>query len=138
MSDELLADLRSDEGWRPSAYLDHLGYVTIGYGFLIDAKKGGELPKSVAEVWLRHAVNERLEQLERRWSAYSKQPEDVQRALGNMVYQMGVDGVLGFRTMLAALAVGDRARAAEAALESRWAKQTPERAQRVVALIRGS
>jgi lysozyme len=139
VSDELLADLREDEGWSPFVYRDSHPdkYQTIGYGFLVDSRKGVGLPKPVAEFWLRYAVNERLEQFGKLWSAYDKQPADVQRALGNMVYQLGVSGVLAFKKMLAALEAGDRIAAAEAALDSRWSQQTPKRAKKVAALIRG-
>ena len=63
--------------------------------------------------------------------------EDVQRALANMVYQLGVQGVCNFRLMLEALEDGDRVEAADEALDSRWAEQTPKRAWRVANLIRG-
>jgi lysozyme len=138
MTDQLLADLRADEGWNPYAYQDHLGYWTLGYGFLVDAGKGVGLPKAVAEFWLRYAINERLEQLQRLWPPYETQHEDVRRALGNMAYQLGPAGVLKFRNMLAALELGDRASAAKHALDSTWAKQTPARARRVAELIRGA
>jgi lysozyme len=138
--DDLLADLRSDEGWRAFPYRDSHPdkYQTIGYGFLIDERKGVGLPRPVAEFWLRYAVNERLAELQRRWPALKDQPPDVQRALGNMVYQLGASGVVAFRKMLAALEAGDRTAAADAALDSKWATQTPARAQRVVALLKGA
>lgn len=136
-TDTLMADLRDDEGWRPHPYPDHLGYLTIGYGFLIDPRRGGGLPRPVAEFWLRYAVNERVDALRKQWPAFDDQPLEVKRALGSMAYQMGADGVLKFKRMLAALEAGDRATAADEALESEWAKQTPERANRMAALIRG-
>jgi lysozyme len=54
-----------------------------------------------------------------------------------MAYQMGVSGVLKFADMLAALERGERAAAATHALQSIWATQTPKRAKRIAALIRG-
>ncbi len=143
--DTLAADLRDDEGWRPYAYDDANGqpvaghgWVTIGFGFLVDARKGVGLPKPVAEFWLKYAINERLDDMRRRWPAFDSQPDDVQRAIGNMAYQMGPAGVIAFTKMLAALERGDRAQAADEALESTWAKQTPKRAKKVAAMIRGS
>ena len=44
---------------------------------------------------------------------------------------MGVEGVQGFSKMIAALQVGDYPRAADEALDSLWAKQTPARARDV-------
>ena len=43
MNAKLIKDLKRDEGWVPHAYKDSLGFWTIGYGFLIDEKRGGEL-----------------------------------------------------------------------------------------------
>jgi lysozyme len=143
-TDALLADIKADEGWLPYGYDDRTsepvscsGWLTIGYGFLIDSRKGVGLPRPVAEFWLRYAVNERVEELQRRWPAFKDQPEAVQLALANMAYQMGVSGVLKFADMLAALERGERAAAATHALQSIWATQTPKRAKRIAALIRG-
>jgi lysozyme len=138
MTDEVLDDLRDEEGWRAHPYHDHLGVLTIGYGFVIDPKKkGGGLPRPVAEFWLRYAVNERTDALRKLWPAFDDQPSDVKRALTLMAFQMGADGVSKFRRMLAALAAGDRVTAAEEALDSEWAEQTPARAKRVSRLIGG-
>lgn len=137
MFDQLLEELKSDEGWRAEPYQDHLGYWTIGFGFLIDARKPVRLPREVGEVWLRYEAERRYEALLGRFPWLEDQPDDVKRALTNMSYQLGVNGVSHFRRMLAALEMGDRRGAAEEALDSRWAKQTPARAERVAGLIRG-
>ena len=135
---DLIDDLKRDEGWRASVYQDTEKYWTIGYGFLVDPSKGGELPKHIGDIWLAHAVEDLWNQLIARIPWLMDQPADVQRALGNMAYQLGASGVVGFRNMLAALLDGDRELAADEALDSKWAKQTPNRAARVAALIRGT
>lgn len=137
MIDALLADLRRDEGWRPFVYKDHLGFDTIGYGFLVDPRKGVGLPQEIGNQWLEFALETRWNQLLARAPWILEQPEDVQRALGNMVYQLGVDGLLAFVNTLALIKQGDRTLAANEALKSKWATQTPERANRVARLIRG-
>ena len=58
-------------------------------------------------------------------------------ALREMAYQMGVPRVMGFKRMLAALERKDWQRAADEALDSRWAEQTPARAQRVALKMHG-
>ena len=136
-TDPLLDTLRSDEGWRPFVYDDTEGFATIGYGFLIDARKGVGLPRPVAEFWLRYAVNERLAELQRLWPAFNDQPTDVQLALGALAYQLGPAGVMGFKRMLAALAAGDRGTAADELLDSKLAKQAPARTERTARLLRG-
>lgn len=137
-TDALLDTLRAEEGWRPYAYDDSEGFATIGYGFLIDARKGVGLPRPVAEFWLRYAVNERLAELQRLWPAFKDQPADVQLALGNLAYNVGVSGVLGFKKMLGALERGDRTEAAEHLLDSRYTTQVPNRAGRLARLLRGA
>jgi lysozyme len=133
----LLDQIKQDEGWREHVYQDHLGYDTIGYGFLVDERRGGGMPREVGEFWLRFIIGRLTEELPRRWPAWRDQPEGVQDALLNMAYQLGVTGLLGFAKMLAALEAGDRQKAADEALDSRWASQTPNRARRVAAMIRG-
>lgn len=130
-------DLKRDEGWVPHAYQDHLGYWTIGYGFLIDKRKGGRLPKHIGNQWLQWEIEQRWRELTDAEPWLDDQPEDVQRALANMAYQLGVSGVLRFRKMLQALRDGNREKAAQEALDSLWAAQTPARAERVAELIRG-
>ena len=49
--------------------------------------------------------------------------------VGLMVYQMGRSGTAKFEKMLAALKAGDNKTAAREMLNSKWAKQTPSRAQ---------
>lgn len=137
MLEQLVEDLKVEEGWRSEPYQDHLGFWTVGFGFLVDVRKPWRLPKQVGEIWLRFEAERRYEGLLDRLPWLMDQPDDVKRALTNMAYQLGVNGVLGFRRMLAALELGDRRGAAEEALDSKWHRQTPERAQRVAALIRG-
>ena len=137
MRQQLRADLIRDEGWRAHAYQDTEGFWTIGYGFLVDSRRGNGLPKHIADQWLDYLIREKIALLRSRWPAFDEQPEEVQRAIGNMVYQLGVGGVMGFRRMLAALEDGDRKEAARQALDSRWARQTPNRAHRVASLICG-
>lgn len=129
-------DLKRDEGWSPHAYQDHLGFWSIGYGFLIDERRGGRLPRHIALAWLEWEIQERWNLLTTEIPWLDEQPEQVQRALANMAYQLGVSGVLGFRKMLAALRDGDREKSAQEALRSCWAAQTPARAQRIAEMIR--
>lgn len=56
--------------------------------------------------------------------------EDRQSIIISMAYQMGIKGVLGFGNMWSAIRKGDWDKAADEALDSRWARQTPARAHR--------
>ena len=51
--------LLQEEGFRRSAYTDHLGFWTIGIGKLIDAKKGGGITLAEAFFLLRNEISEK-------------------------------------------------------------------------------
>lgn len=134
--EEILETLKRDEGWSSFVYRDTLGYETIGYGFLVDERKSGGMPKEVGEFWLRYNVDGVVNNLRRTIPHFVNMPEDVQHALVNMAYQMGTAGLLSFEKMLAALKAKNYTLAAHEALDSRWAKQTPNRAGRVADMIK--
>lgn len=139
MLDRLVEHLKREEGFVPHVYKDHLGYDTLGYGFLVDEKKGGRIPEQIAEEWLHLIAMQYWCALTAKHTWLLEQPEDVQIAIGSMAYQMGVKGVLGFEDMLGALKRGDREAAADFGLDSDWAREdTPARAKRVTDLIRGT
>lgn len=49
-------DLFDDEGYRKSAYQDHLGFWTIGIGTLIDERKGAGITVDEAKYLLRNRL----------------------------------------------------------------------------------
>jgi len=66
-----------------------------------------------------------------------RQLDPVQKeALTEMVFQMGKTGTLGFNKMLSALQNNDYETAYKEALDSKWAKQTPQRANEVANRLR--
>jgi lysozyme len=134
---KLKGEIRKEEGWKGTAYQDSLGYWTIGFGFLVDARKSDSLPMAVADVWLDYKIQEKVNALDAQIPWWKNQPEEVQQALVNMAYQLGVEGLLKFKTTLSLLEAGDREGAANSAMKSLWAKQTPARAKRVTDQIRG-
>ena len=135
--DRTVADLKTDEGWSAFPYRDSLGYLTLGYGFLVDERKGGGLPREVGQMWLRFLVENVADDLDRALPWLRNSPEHVQRALLNMAYQMGVEGLLKFRNTLPLIQAGRYDEAADRALQSVWARQTPNRARRVTDMLRG-
>ncbi|WWS25262.1 hypothetical protein vBKpnAMK6_00308 [Klebsiella phage vB_Kpn_AM_K6] len=63
--------------------------------------------------------------------------DDVRRAaLINMVFQMGVGGVAGFPASMKLLAAKKWDAAAKELANSRWYRQTPNRARRVIETMR--
>lgn len=135
MKGQIIKDLKRDEGFVPHAYQDHLGYWTLGYGFLVDERKGG-IPDDVAEYWLDRNVDMLIASLRAALPCFDEYPEGVRRALCNMCYQLGLSGLLNFRDTLSLLNEGKYTEAADEALNSKWANQTPNRAKRVTGWMR--
>lgn len=139
--DELKEELKQDEGrvvrnGRHVVYADHLSYWTIGYGRLVDRRRGGGLREHEAEFLLENDIQEKYQQLRDNIEFFDRLPEGVQMSLMNMAFQLGVSGLLNFKRMIDALAIGHFERAFVEALDSKWARQTPERAMRVAQRIR--
>lgn len=120
-----------DEGDQPSVYQDNLGYWTLGIGFLVDARKGGVLPPEVRDFWFNYIIGDREDALRAALPWFATLDEARQGVLLNMAYQLGSEGVLKFTDTLAKVRDGRYADAANAMLQSDWAKQTPKRAKRL-------
>lgn len=131
MKAELTKQLRRDEGEVLHVYNDSLGYATIGVGRLIDKRKGGGITPEESAYLLSNDIDKREAELLRRAPWMANLDPVRFGALLNMAFQMGVDGLLGFRNTLAMVRDGDYSGAAAGMLESTWAKQTPERAKRI-------
>lgn len=132
MNVDLTRQLRLDEGERATVYPDSLGFWTIGVGRLVDPRKAGAgLRPSEISFLLANDIDDRTAWL----SAALPWTEtlDVARrgALLNMSFQLGKEGLLGFKNTLRLIQAGRYEDAARAMLESRWALQTPERAHRL-------
>ena len=128
--------LKRDEGEVLHAYQDHLSYWTIGIGILIDKRKGGGLRPEESEFIFNNRLRILNEQLDRRIPWIGKLDPVRRGVLVNMAFQMGIDGLLGFRNTLAMVERGDYAGAARGMLNSLWAKQTPARANRLSVQMR--
>ena len=142
--DKLISDLQRDEGWRSylyddangrpivSGYTVH-GHPTIGFGFALDvspltqAEAMPILESRSANMWQSLRVAEP-------W--VDNLPEPVQRALGNMVYNMGITTLLKFNTFLGMLRQGNYAGAADDLSTTAWFGQVGARAARIQDLIR--
>lgn len=123
--------LRRDEGEVLHAYTDSLGYLTIGIGRLIDKRKGGGISEEESAYLFANDLECKLAEVRRRIPWFDRLDESRQGVLINMAFQMGVDGLLGFKNTLAMVERGDYEAAADGMLHSLWARQTPNRAKRL-------
>ena len=151
--------LKQDEGYKETVYWDTEGYPTIGIGHLILKKKTKDMREINRELssHVGRIVNdgkiggsEVLALFERDLAAIQRTMMAVpalasvyveldavrKTAIENMVFQMGAIGVSKFPGMLRALKAKDWNMAYKQALDSSWAKQTPNRAKRVVRVLK--
>lgn len=128
--------IKSDEGLVLHAYKDSLGFLTIGYGRLIDKRKNGGITQQEAEYLLSHDIAEKLGQLHAQLPWITKLNDARKGVLLNMSFQLGVAGLLGFKSTLAKIEAGDYEGASTSMLKSKWATQTPNRAQRMADQMR--
>ena len=119
--------IKAEEGFRRHPYTDTRGTLTIGYG--TDISEG--ITRAEAETLLLGRLSSTQAALRRRLEGWSGFPHSTRDALTDMGYQLGPLGVARFTDMLAALRAGDCATAKAAALDSQWARETPQRARRV-------
>ena len=121
----LIQSIKQHEGFSPKPYPDPIhGWEvpTFGYGFTY-------LDEEEADYLLHRRIMQTKARLSKAKGFFIQLPETVQEVLVEMAYQMGVSGLLKFKKMWAALAERDYETAAKEALDSRWAKQTPNRAK---------
>lgn len=127
--------IKLHEGFRPYAYKDSLGYLTIGYGFLIDQAKGGAMPRPVADFWLDYELNEKDKELRAALPWVSSLDEVRHYVLLDMAYNLGIGGLLQFAQTLASVKNGEYHKAAGQMLQSKWAGQVGTRATRLAKMM---
>ena len=135
---QLRTDLKRDEGTVLHAYQDSLGYWTIGSGILIDERKGGGITDGENDFLLDNRITKTINELDDNIPWLGTKSDGVQRALVNMAYEMGVDGILKFHEMLAAIKDDNYEEAAQQAQNSLWAQQLNDdgRVQRIMSLLK--
>ena len=124
--------IASEEGFSDVLYICPAGYKSIGYGFNLDATR---MPLEVADLWLDLNIQE----LKRRLAHFewlSKLDEPRQIVIYDMAYQLGINGMLAFTSMINSLRAERYHEAAEHLLDSRYARQTPNRAMRNAEILR--
>lgn len=128
----LREDLIRDEGRRKFLYRCTAGKLSGGVGHNFD---DNGIPDVIIDALLDYDIAVVKADLAKNFPWLQHRPDSIRRALGNMCFQLGINGLLKFKKMLHALEIGDYAGAKREALDSQWAQQTPERAKRVTDLF---
>ncbi len=131
--DKLLESVKKHEGYRNKVYLDTLGKRTVGVGHLC-VEDFWEDDKEYEESFLMEILEKDLQSAIDQADDMCKDlkiSSDAKILIIEMIFQLGGNGVSKFRKMWQALQQDppDYAEASVQMLDSRWAKQTPNRAQ---------
>ncbi|HJW82425.1 MAG TPA: glycoside hydrolase family protein [Acidiferrobacterales bacterium] len=130
MNEELLRQqLTRDEGVRLKPYRCTAGKLSIGIGRNLDDV--GVSP-SEAEYMLHNDILGVQVDLDRNLPWWRDLSENRQLVLCNMAFNMGIQGLLGFKNTLAAMQRGDIEAAASGMGSSKWAVQVGPRATRLI------
>ena len=128
----------------PQEVRDLWGYLGMDYGqdWILSLLGGGEMPQSVRGLWLKVIIEENAEIIDHCFHTeydvyFQGLPDDARIVIQDMAYQMGINGMFKFESMLKAIAKDSYLDAAIHLLDSNYARQTPERANRNADLLRG-
>jgi lysozyme len=141
--EELMEQLKIDEGCVYELYNDHLGYPTFGIGHLVtesDPEHGQEIGTPVSEsrvvVAFDQDVQTVLSDCAILYSDFDDLPEEAQQIIANMMFNLGRPRLSAFKGMKAGVDARDWNEAADQMVDSRWYKQVGARAERLVERMR--
>jgi len=131
--------LREDEGVKTTVYKDTEKHLTVGVGHKVLDSDNLQLGSVIDEDTLDRmlsddasaAVNNTMD-LVADWEGLSS---NVKHVLSNMTFQLGKKGMSEFSKTIDFVDAGDFKAAAVEMLDSDWAKQTPNRANKMADLM---
>ena len=132
--ERLMESVKKHEGYRNKVYLDTLGKRTVGVGHLC-VEDFWEDDKEYEENFLMQILADDLQNAIKGARELKEEhsctdiDEIAQEILVEMVFQLGKNGVSKFRNMWKALSEKNYIGASYEMLDSKWAKQTPNRAK---------
>ena len=136
---DLMERIKKHEGFVPKIYKDSLGFATIGYGHLVLPEEQWEEGKEYSKEQLEHVFktdfNNALAHANSLMDGMDLD-DKAREVIIEMVFQLGVGGVGKFKKMWEALRNKDYGEASFQMLDSRWAKQTPNRAESLSKVMR--
>ena len=141
--EKLREEIKYDEGSVNEIYLDHLGLATFGIGHLVtewDEEYGWEVGTPVSEDRCNEVFDSDIQivlsDCQHLYPDFNDLPEEVQRIIANMMFNMGRPRLSKFKGMKAGVDARDWNKAADELVDSRWYRQVTNRAERLVERMR--
>lgn len=125
--------LLNHESYRKFVYTDTTNHLTIGIGRNLSDRG---ISQSEALYLLDEDITYFTEKLRRYVSFFVALSDNRQIALIDMCFNLGIQGFLGFKSMLFALSKHDYDKAASEILDSKAAHQCPDRYLKLADIIR--
>ena len=136
--EQLREELKRDEGCVNSIYLDHLNLPTTGIGHLInewDEEYGKPVGTPVSEERVNDLFDKdiqvTIDECKVLYDNFDDLPEEAQLIIANMMFNLGRPRLTKFRKMYEAVMDANWIEAAIQMEDSLWAKQVPNRAERL-------
>ena len=141
MYEELKEQIKEHEGFVPRTYKDSLGKRTIGFGHLcVEPEQWDDDKEYTREELERVFDNDFQEALKNAESLIGERSINfiAKQVIIEMVFQLGIGGVGKFKKMWSALDKEDYGEASFQMMDSLWAKQTPNRAEKLSQKMRSA
>ncbi|PLE59133.1 lysozyme [Klebsiella variicola] len=108
-------------------YKDSLGYLTVGYGHLV--QKCEDFTNGISAIDADILLAKDIDKAKKQLSTLNLGvlPRDIEDYLVIMLFQLGLGGVKKFKKLLAAARIGDRNGIRRESVDSLWYRQTPNR-----------
>ena len=139
----LRAELTRDEGYRTDIYPDTEGHATVGIGHLIvsgDPEHGKPVGTKVTDERVQELftqdISTALEDCNAVFPDFGSFPEEAQRIIANMMFNLGRTRFLGFENFIDAVKDCNWSEAADEMVASDWYGQVKGRSKRLVKRMR--
>ncbi len=127
--------IKKNEGFSIKPYKDRLGFLTIGYGHLILKSEKHFLETKTNKKKLEKIFQEDFSQALEHFKIFLKffsSNKSEAELLIEMVFQIGIKGVLKFKKLLKNMKKGNRHLVCFEMMDSLWYKQTPKRVKNLI------
>ena len=141
MYEELKEQIKEHEGFVPKTYKDSLGKRTIGFGHLCVEPEQWDDDKEYTREELERVFDKDFDEaLKNAESLIGQRSINfiAKQVIIEMVFQLGIGGVGKFKKMWSALDSEDYGEASFQMMDSLWAKQTPNRAEKLSQKMRSA
>jgi len=143
--EQIKEDLVKHEGYVTEIYLCSEGYPTFGIGHMVtedDMEHTWPVGTPVTDERILQVFHDDCTAACTDASAlvlnFSSHPENVQRVLVNMAFNLGRSRLGKFKNLITAVNEGNYSKAANEMVDSKWYRQVKRRGEELVEIMRGA